>query len=298
MDPDVLHLQNGNLSVEVSRFGGSLLSGHYRGIPFLKPTPTAGIASQRHGVEAGFPLVPYGNRIEANTFEFAGKRFAMPPNTADPFCLHGDGWLAEWEVISQAGNEAVLRHVHRTEPPNPYAYETIQTVRLDDDGLALSLSVTNKSDAALPYGLGFHPFFPRTQQMRLQAQAGRYWTEREGHLPDLPVAVPEGLDFTASKPLPRHWINNVYDGWNGKAWMEWPEYGLSLSLTADGIFRCFMIYAPDTDASFFCFEPMSHLPNAHNMLPSGGLVTLMPEQSLAGSMRLHPAALPAPHQRP
>ncbi|MDQ0322328.1 aldose 1-epimerase [Pararhizobium capsulatum DSM 1112] len=277
--------------VEVSRFGGSLLSGHYRGIPFLQPTPTEGIASQRHGAEASFPLVPYGNRIEANAFEFAGKRFTMQPNTADPFCLHGDGWLAEWEVIAQTGSQAVLLYVRRAEPPSPYSYEAIQTVRLDDDGVALSLSVTNKSDAALPYGLGFHPFFPRTPRTRLKAQAERYWTERAGHLPDMPVAVPAGLDFTTSKPLPGHWINNAYDGWNGQAWIEWPEYGLGLSLAVDGIFRCFMIYSPEADADFFCFEPMSHLPNAHSMSSGAGLMMLRQEQSFSCSIYLRPVVL-------
>ncbi|WP_426230357.1 aldose 1-epimerase [Pararhizobium sp. DWP3-4] len=294
MDEGVLHLRNGDLSVDVSRFGGSLLSASYRGIFFLKPTPTAGLASRLLGAEASFPLVPYGNRIEANAFDFGGKRFLMQPNTADPYCLHGDGWLAEWEVISQTRSLATLRYVHCSEPSSPYVYETIQTVKLADDGVAISLSVANKSDIPLPYGLGFHPFFPRTPRTRLKAQAGRYWTERAGHLPDVSISVPEGLDFAASRPLPAHWINNAFDGWNGTAWMEWPEDGLCLSLTADSIFRCFMIYSPDAHADFFCFEPMSHLPNAHNMIASGGLVTLMPEQNLAGSMRLHPAALPPP----
>ncbi len=292
MSQDILHLRNGDLSVEVSRFGGSLLAGHYRGMPFLKPTPTAGLASRRFGAEASFPLVPYGNRIEANAFDFAGKHMSMPPNTADPYCLHGDGWLAEWEILSQSDCKAVLRYIHRQHPSGPYAYNVIQTVRLDGDALILALTVTNTSGDVLPFGLGFHPFFPRTPQTRLKAEAKQFWTERRGHLPDTAIPIPEGLDFTAARPLPPHWLNNAYDGWNAKARIEWPEHGLGLTLTADGPFDCFMIYSPGADTGFFCFEPMTHLPNAHNMLSGGGLVTLEHGESLCGGIVLHPVVLP------
>ncbi|WP_428424579.1 aldose 1-epimerase [Pararhizobium sp.] len=293
MDQDVLHLRNGDLSVDVSRFGGSLLTGSYRGVPFLKPTTTAGLASHRFGAEASFPLVPYGNRIEANAFDFSGKHFSMVPNTADPYCLHGDGWLAEWEILSQYGGEAVLRYIHRQNPSDPYAYDVIQTVRLDGDALTLALTVTNTSYEPLPFGIGFHPFFARTPQTRLKAKASRFWSERSGHLPDAPTLIPRHLDFTEAGPLPPHWINNAYDGWDAKARIEWPEHGLGLTLTAEGPFDCFMIYSPDADAGFFCFEPMTHLPNAHNMPSSAGLVTLEHGQSLTGRIALCPAVLPA-----
>jgi aldose 1-epimerase len=292
MAQDVLHLRNGDLSVDVSRFGGSLLTGSYRGIPFLKPTPTAGLASRRFGAESSFPLVPYGNRIEANAFDFAGERFGMQPNTADPDCIHGDGWLAEWEVVSQTSCEAVLRYVHRKNQSSPYAYDVTQTVRLDGDALTLALAVTNISRTPLPFGLGFHPFFPRTPHTRLKAQARRFWTERSGNLPDAAMPIPERLDFADALPLPSHWINNAYEGWNAEAWIEWPEHGLGLRLAAIGPFDCFMIYSPDIDADFFCFEPMTHLPNAHNMQSDAGLVTLEHEQSLSCSMVLRPVLLP------
>lgn len=293
MSADVLRLENENLTVDVSRFGGSLIAARYRGIPFLKPTPTEGIASRHLGTEASFPLVPFGNRIENNSFNFAGQQFALAPNAADPLHLHGDGWLAEWQVISQSASEATLRYVHRRTTTGPYAYEAIQTVRLDDDTLSISLSVINMSDRALPFGLGHHPFFPRTPQTRLTAKATRFWSERAGHLPDTSGAIPDALDFKAGNALPAHWINNAYEGWNGAASIEWPELRLRLTLTTEGPFGCFMIYSPGADAEFFCFEPMTHLPNAHNMPAAAGLVPLEHGQALAGRMTLSPAISPA-----
>ena len=111
-------------------------------------------------------------------------------------------------------------------------------------------------------------------------------------MPDAPTSIPDHLDFTDAGPLPPHWINNAYDGWNTEAQIVWPECGLCLKLTADGPFDCFVIYSPDSEADFFCFEPMTHLPNAHNMPAGGGLVTLAPGQSLTCRLALYPAVLP------
>ncbi|MCA1404181.1 aldose 1-epimerase [Ensifer sp. IC3342] len=293
MSNDVLHLKNDELSIELSRFGGSLVAATWRGIPFLKPTAATGIATQRFGAEASFPLVPFGNRIEGNSFTFDGEHFILEPNTSgDPLRLHGDGWLSEWELDSHSGEQATLSYVRAERVGSPYVYEAVQDVRLDGSTLVLSLTVTNMSARRLPFGLGHHPFFPRTAGARLRARAKRIWGERTGHLPDVAGSIPRTLDFCDGNTLPAHWINNAYDGWDGEAVIEWPERQLTLRLETEGAFECFMIYSPGADADFFCFEPMTHLPNAHNMpAGTGGLVTLEQGQSLSGSVRLHLAPL-------
>lgn len=287
MPDDVLHLGNEELSVELSRFGGSLMSATWRGIPFLKPTPTAGIATQRFGAEASFPLVPFGNRIEGNSFSFDGERFFLEPNASgDPCCLHGDAWLGEWELKSRSGEQATLSYVHAERAGSPYAYEAVQDVRLEGSTLLLSLAVTNTSTRPLPFGLGHHPYFPRTAGTRLRAKAKRIWSERTGHLPDVPGPIPRTHDFSEGNTLPACWMNNAYEAWDGEAVIEWPERQLALTLETEGAFECFMIYSPGADAGFFCFEPMTHLPNAHNMPnEAGGLVKLNPGQSLAGTIK-------------
>jgi aldose 1-epimerase len=51
-----------------------------------------------------------------------------------------------------------------------------------------------------------------------------------------------------------------------------------------------MIYMPIERPDFFCFEPMSHLPDGHHMQDLGGLTVLAPGESLSGrvSIRLSP----------
>lgn len=286
MEEDVLLLEDDGLAVAVSPLGGAILSARWQGAPGLAPTPTPGLASKVFGAEACFPLVPFGNRIENNAFCFEGCDHRLLPNTADPLVLHGDGWLRRWSVVHQDRRSVTLHHRQEAGAATPFAYEAVQTISIDAARLSLSLSVTNRAPRALPYGLGFHPYFPRTPQTRLVARATRRWSEREKHLPGVEGPIPEALDFASGVTLPPDWLNNAFDGWDGRARIEWPETGLAVSLMADAPFRHFVLYSPSSEAEFICFEPMTHRPNAHHQ-QQGGLLGLAPGETLQGAISLH-----------
>jgi len=286
MTGDVIRLAKNGLAVDVSPLGGAILSAHWHGIPILTPTRSPGLASQVLGAEACFPLVPFGNRIEGNTFRFEGRDYALTPNTTDPFVLHGDGWLQRWTIARHEPDRLLFSYRQEASAASPFAYDATQTISLDDDRLTLSLSVTNRALETLPYGLGFHPYFPRTLATRLFTQAERYWPERENHLPGTADPIPDDLNFTAGAILPDRWLNNAFDGWTGQARIAWPETGIALSLTADEGLRHFVLYSPSASDGYFCFEPMSHRANAHRDRTGGGLVPLSPDAKLHGTMTL------------
>jgi aldose 1-epimerase len=286
MAGDIIRLEAGGLAVEASPLGGAILSAYWNDIPVLAPTPSPGLASTILGAEACFPLVPFGNRIENNGFRFEARDHVLLPNTADPLVLHGDGWLRRWTLAERTPHRIVFHHRHEADAASPFDYEATQTIALGEDYLTLSLDIVNRAAGTLPYGLGFHPYFPRTPTVRLFASAGRYAPERELHLPAQSEPVPHDLDFSAGAPLPARWLNNAFDGWDGAADIEYPETGLILSLEADDTFRFFTLYAPAPEAGFFCFEPMTHRPNAHNAPDTGGLVPLAPGERLAGTLTI------------
>lgn len=283
MTGDVIRLERNGLAIEASPLGGAILSAQWKGIPFLAPTTSPGLASGVFGAEACFPLVPFGNRIEHNGFHFEGRDYTLSPNTADPLVLHGDGWLRRWAILRQERHQIVLHYRHEASAASPFAYEATETITIGDDCLTLSLSVVNRAARTLPYGLGFHPYFPRTPKTRLFAQAGFYWSERESHLPGTVTPLPKDLDFAEGATLPDRWLNNAFDGWNGKARMEWPETGLSVSINAGSGLDRFVLYSPSATDGFFCFEPMSHHPNAFHAA-DGGLAPLASGQELTGTI--------------
>lgn len=286
MAGDAVHLEKNGLAVDVSPLGGAILSAHWHGIPIFAPTSSPGLASQVFGAEACFPLVPFGNRIEGNGFRFEERDYTLTPNTEDPLVLHGDGWLHRWAIQRQEPHHLTLHYRQDAGTASPFAYEAVETITLGSDSLALSLTVTNRHAQTLPYGLGFHPYFPRTPAMRLFARAGWYWPERENHLPAEAEPIPQDLDFSIGAPLPPRWLNHAFGGWGGLARFEYPETGISLSLEAGGSAGFFVLYAPSAQDGFLCFEPMTHAPNAHHGSKADGLVFLPPAARLATRMTI------------
>src|SRR3990170_1598730 len=116
---------------------------------------------------ASFPLVPYVNRIRGGRFDFRGREVTLAPNMAgDPSPLHGQGWLASWQVESESSSETVLSFRH-SPGEWPWEYRAEQHFELDEAGLSLRLICRNLSDEPMPCGLGQHPYFHCGPETRL-----------------------------------------------------------------------------------------------------------------------------------
>jgi aldose 1-epimerase len=287
-------LHNGTFDVVVSTLAGAIWKCETSidgvPVPLMRP-PVAGGA--RIATNACcFPLIPFGNRIRGNRFPFAGQDYALEPNTDwDKHYLHGDGWASEWEVDEVTETFLALSLHHRLTSQSPYIYDGRQTVALSDRRMEVTLSVTNRGAVALPFGLGWHPFFPLTEQTTLRASARDYWEEGDGWLPTVRHALPRELDFNTARSLPRHWVNNGFEGWDGHAEIAWPDRGVSLVIDADSLFERYFVFVSDAGfdptyrGDFFCFEPMSHSADAHHQPDGGGLRVLAPGETLTGSIR-------------
>lgn len=282
----LIALENDRLALRVSTQGGAVVDGYTSdGRPLLRAALKPGEAFDVLK-SACFPLVPIGNRVEGNGFYLGGKHYAFEPNTDEPFYIHGDGWLGEWTVEDASDTELRLSF-EQTQPANsPHIYRAVQTIRLSDATLSLHLGVESRGAEAMPFGIGFHPYFPRTAGTLITAPANAWWTEAPNHMPVARQAIPENADFSKPRTLPPHWLNNCFEGWNGRARIVWPETGLSAEIAADPIFSRYMLYAPDSDPGFFCLEPMSHAPNALAMAGPAGLHVLAPGEVLSGGFSI------------
>ena len=101
-------------------------------------------------------------------------------------------------------------------------------------------------------------------------------------------------DFAAPRALPSGWINNAFLGWDGRATVLWPDRSLELEIEADPPLSTYILYSPSDEADFFCFEPVTHPVDAHN-LPGGpeanGLTILAPKEILSAACRFSPKPL-------
>lgn len=151
---------------------------------------------------------------------------------------------------------------------------------LGQDSLRVTLEVRNTGTARLPFGLGLHPWLPRPEDARLSAVADTVWLSGADRLPSSQAPVPPEWNFSRARGMPPNGVDNVFCGWNGEATITWPASKLTLRISADMTY--YILYAPP-GRDFFCFEPVDHAINAHN-LPGGpeanGLTMLEPGQSL------------------
>lgn len=285
-------LENQYLMLIVSSLGGSLLALRAKNagecVDLLRScTQSEETPAARSGC---FPLVPFGNRVKGNAFTFGGEHYRLQPNTADAHYLHGDGWLALWKCLEHRPERLVLTFEHQDEN---YHYRAQQTFELQECALTLSLVVTNLAVTPMPFGLGWHPFFPLSDDTLLAANTCGYWHEDAQFLSGRhqPVA-PSELDFSHAAPLPRHWVNNGLSSWDGHATVLWPAKRQRLHLTTTPpcpvlfLFLSDPEFDPDYRFDFFCIEPMSHAANGHHLPDLGGLVALSQGESLTQSMRL------------
>lgn len=238
-------------------------------LPLPRPLP---LPSQL----ACFVLVPWSNRMAPSGFAFDGRRHVPAPNRAgEPCPIHGDGWQQAWQVAAHAPDAALLRLARRDAAP--FAYEAALRYALEGDALAVELTVRNAGMHALPFGLGLHPWLPDPQGARLRARAATVWLAGADRLPTRRSPLPPDWNFSALAPLPARGVDNAFEHWDGLADIHWPARGVGLRIAAD--MEYFILYAPP-GRDFFCFEPVDHPINAHNLPGYPGLSILAPGASL------------------
>ena len=250
-------------------------------IPLFRAAPESGVSDPTD--LACFPLVPFSNRIGRGRFRFDGRDIELAANREDERDpIHGTGWQRAWTIESHDSEHVVLS---LDEKGTPYRYRAVQRFELVDTSLTVRVSVENRGAATLPFGIGLHPFLPRTPQTLLLAPAAGVWLAGRDWLPTRHLRVPSSYGFGVAYPLPARMINHGFTGWIGRARVLWPERGLALDIDTDA--DQYLLYTP-RGADWFCFEPVDHPINAVN-LPGGasahGMTVLAPGQSFERTFR-------------
>lgn len=264
--------------------GGSVLRFDWRGMPIFRPATGPGILDV-----ASFPLVPFSNRVALGRFMAAGREVVLAPNfpgTDHPHPLHGFGWLAQWDVIALDERHAVLEHRYAGgEWPWPYVAE--QRLDLYDDGLEMSLSVTNLGHDPMPAGLGFHPYFPRQADTLYHGLHRGEWRNDPTGLPLAQEISPTPQDWWHGSPVGCRAVDTLYTNRHGGLRIEWPSRRLALKIAPSATLPHTVVYSP-TGMDYFCVEPVSHMTNAVNMDDGTetGLRYISPGEVFMGSVEL------------
>lgn len=278
----MITLRSGRLRCELHPDLGGAVAGLWRGdVPVLRSVPAAQLRSARQA--ACHPLVPFSNRVGQAAVVWQGTQQPTVRHTGDaPHAILGLAWQRPWSVLDEDATSAMLACEHRSDASWPFAFDCSHTIRLQPDGLDLTLAVTNQSPQAAPAGLGWRTVLARAPQLHLAWRAGGRW---EFDLDRLPVVrhADAGYDGEAAA-LP---LAQCYEDWNGA--VDVRGAGVPVQVTS-GLTRLLVCNAPEQDG--IVLAPVSHVPNAVHLFAAGaptgelGLVLLQPGETLVAQMRI------------
>jgi aldose 1-epimerase len=148
----------------------------------------------------------------------------------------------------------------------------------------MHLRVSNPGTQAAPVGLGWHPYFVKRADARLQFSATGCWEMAPDKLPT--HRTPHtGLD----QPTADLHIDHCLDGWNGVLRLIDSQFQVALRSTFS---RLVVFTTPERED--IALEPVSHVNNALNLLDSSpssaqslGVVVLQPGGHCSGSMQVN-----------
>ncbi len=279
--------------------GGALAAYDWNGEAILRRTAPEAMASGAVREFACYPLIPFSNRIADATLHWAGDAFALRRYlSAEPHAIHGNAWQRAWNAVEVGLDHALLELVHEAGGESayewPFPFRASHAFELVDSALTLRLEIVNTGDRTFPFGLGWHPFFPRSPSMELEFRAEGVWLTDATRLPTQHASVPPEWDFRQTRTIGTTATDNCFTGWRPPATVRWPERGLAVELSADAACNHFVVFMPE-DRDFIALEPVTHMTDAFNRAGVGqkdtGTRLLAPGAAFSCTMRFSTLAV-------
>ncbi len=277
-----LFLASGGARVDLApQTGGAVAAFTFEGRDVMRPTPRDAREKGDVRAHACYPLVPYSNRIAHAWLAFCNREVALERNFGDhPHAIHGVGWQRPWRVAAHDATSALLAFEHTVSPADarawPWPFRATQWFGLTTDAhgatLTAKLAIVNTGNASFPFGLGFHPFFPRTPATTLEFDVAGVWENDATLLPLSRAPIPpewrRGL-LTARRD---DTIDSVFTEWSGTATLADPTLPFDIGVTGDRAARFVVVYAP-VGRDFIAVEPVTHMTDAFNHAARGEAAT-------------------------
>ena len=230
----------------------------------------------------GLPVLMPPNRIAQARFEVDGRAYLFPKNHGEHH-IHGLVHSVEWKVAKRLASnsdgailETTLRSLDHEMIREVYPQDFTLTMQfvLKDGEVLISTSCENSSDARLPFGIGFHPYFstPMTSAsskescfVRLPAQERWVLTNC---LPTEEKTEPlGGYDLREFTPVSSLKLDDLYARVaDGTAVVEDRGSRLRLTIHVDESYPFWVVWTGKTaDVPFICLEPYTCVTNAFNL---------------------------------
>ena len=286
----MLELRNGPSVLRLlPELGGAVASWTSGGADVLHPVSDPNLLAQHERPVAAYPLIPFSNRVGHGRFSFGGEDFQLAPNFGgEPHAIHGNGWEREWQVSEASASHAVLTLDHQGPASQwPFHYRASITYGLSEAMLLVVIRYENTDPRPQPVGLGFHPFFPRTDDVELGFSADTVWRAGADALPEARLAVEGDWRFDPLRRVSGASLDNCYCGWGREAELRWPSRGIGVRIGASEAFGHLVVFTPP-GRGYLAVEPASNMTDAVNRMDVAdqGLQVVQPGEALQASVML------------
>lgn len=282
--------------------GGAIVACEWNGEPVLRPTPTDALAAGDGQRFSCFPLVPFSNRIAGATLRWQGRTYPLQRFVPEvPHAIHGNGWRRTWRVLEREPARATLELVHDAAGDQarewPFPYRAEQRFEVADNALTMTLAIENVGDTPFPFGLGWHPYFPRATATVLGFDADAVWLTDPTMLPTQLEPVPAQWSFALPRAIADTALDHCFVGWRRPATLHWPGQSLRATIDADVACTHLIVYVPP-ERDYLAIEPVTHMPDAFNRADSGqrdtGTRVLAPGARFSCTMHVSVTSTAAP----
>lgn len=296
---DIVTLVSGDARVEVvPAIGGAVAAFRWRGLDVMRPTPPEALAERNVRLCASFPLVPFSNRIAQAQLRFADALYELDRNYPDqPHAIHGVGFQRPWSVASVHADRVALVFDYRPEEDArrawPFAFRALQSLSIADRSgmaaLTMTLAIESTDARTFPFGLGWHPYFPRNASTVLGFRAGGLWETGPSLLPTRHTSVPPALSFDPPRAIGTSTLDNVFTGFDGVAGLDYLDRALRVSVEGDSATPFLVVFVPP-DRDYCAVEPVTQMTDAFNRHARGesgtGTRALAPGAAFSCTMRI------------
>lgn len=274
-------------------------------------------------------LFPYPGRVAGGAFSFGGRTYQLPTDARDGHAIHGVVRTRPWEIVALTADDrgaSATLHIDTRSAAIPisewpWPFDLRLVVTLVGGVLRVATTVRNIGGEAMPFGLGFHPYFPTPFGPAGSQDACAVWVDADeqwrqsGGLPTgeiVPlgpsgwprVATPLGqivpdvvsAEGPVRNALYRRLAEGPASGPGGmRAGIVDSVNGVAVSVRASVGFDRTVFFTPPSPA-VVSIEPQTCVPNAlalaaTSALPTG-LEVLQPGERWNGWFEIMPEALP------
>ena len=265
----------GNIAYDMRVHGKAILATSPANLSAWKANPT----------QAGIPfLAPWAGRMEAGCYSVGEKTYRTEGNQG--LVLFASDWRVK-ELKADGERAYVTSRLEFWEHPEwmaqfPFAHSIEMTHCLANGVLEIRTTIENRSNAAMPLSIGFHPWY------KIPYAARSTW---KVHLPVRYLyelskdRVPTGHKTLASTedltPTLGCEIDDVFGEVSPTDEISISAKGAKISVRFGPKFTALSVFAPAT-GNVICIEPMTAIPNAFNLARAGlyeDLQTIAPGES-------------------